>query len=225
MNKKFELIWFKFLSFKGLKDNQSTTLVELMICLVIIATIVLSLFSLETFSHSQVISADRRSKVQNTLAYCLEHMSKYVEQAGGNNNIGYPAIALYPAAGAKTGFQVRVDFNNPRTPAIPSDDAVVYYSLNSSLHTITTACSGTCGSFISEVLTRKIVGGFNNSVPASISANPTMATDGFFVVVDPLGNYVDIGLIGRYDPEEATSTINPQIGMKTRLICNNSSTN
>lgn len=193
-----------------------------MVSIAVVGTMVLSFYSLETYSHQQVISADRRTKVQNSLSFCMEHMTKYVQQAGGNNNINYPAITLYPvASGTKTGFQIRVDFNSPQTPADFSDDALVYYTLAG--NTLSTGCTGTCGTFLSEDLSSKIVANFNNSVL------PDSPTDGFYVVVDSSGNFVDVGLVGRYTPAEvttpATRLTNPQVAMKTRLICNNSSTN
>ena len=221
MNKRTGLTGFEFLGFKRLGNIKCTTLVELLIAIMVVAIMVLSFYSLETFSHSQVMNADRRSKVQNNLSYCLEHMSKYVQQAVGNKD--NPAITLYPTTpGAKTGFQIRVDFNDPQTPANLTDDALVYYTLSG--NTLSTGCTGTtCGSLVAEALSNKIVANFNNSV---LPASPT---DGFYVVVDPLGNFVDVGLVGRYYPDRvstpATRLTNPQVAIKTRLICNNSSTN
>jgi Tfp pilus assembly protein PilE len=222
MNQRTVLIWFKFLGFKSRKNIKSVSLVELIICIVIMGIMFLSFYSFEEFSNKQVLNSDRRTKVQNSLAYCLEYMGKYVQQAGGNINISYPAITLYPAVGMpKTGFQLRVDFNNPQTPENFADDALVYYTLAG--NTLSTGCTGSCGSFAAEALSTKIVANFTNAL---LPANPP---NGFYVVVDPLGNSVDIGLVGRYYPLQvptaATRLTNPQIAMKTRLVCNNSSTN
>ncbi len=177
----------------------------------------LSFFSLQNYSHKQVLNADRRVKVQSSLAYCLEHMAKYVQKGVGNAS--NPAITLYPG-GTNTGFQVRVDFNNPQTPLDFSDDGLVYYSLSG--NTLSTSCTGTCGFYSLETLSSKIVANFNEGLL------PTDPTDGFYVVVDPKGNFVDIGLVGRYDPTQVptaeTRLTNPQVAIKTRLICNNSST-
>jgi len=214
------------LGFKQPGNIKSVTLVELMISVIVVAIMVLSFYSLETYGHLQVISADRRVKVQNSLVYCLEYMSKYVQQAGGNINTSYPAITLYPTApGQKTGFQIRVDLNNPQTPSNFADDALIYYTLFGI--TLRTGCTGTCGSFIAEELSTKIVPNFNNSILPVIPLYG--ASDGFYVVVDALGNFVDIGLVGRYYPTQvptlATRFTNPQVELKTRLICNNSSSN
>lgn len=203
----------------SLNTAKSITLIELLISIIIVTMMVLSFYGLETFSHGQVINSERRAKVQNQLAYVLEHMSKYVQQAGGN--INYPAITLYPTLGAKTGFQIQVDLNPTQTPSDFSDDALVYYTLSG--NTLSTGCTargtGTCGTFSSEVLINRIVANFNNGV---LPANPS---DGFYVLIDSLGNLVDIGLVGRYDPSSPVSSTNPQVEMKTRVICNNCSAN
>ncbi|HNW40043.1 MAG TPA: hypothetical protein PL125_04510 [Candidatus Omnitrophota bacterium] len=219
MNKIVRMIWFKHLIFNNLKNIKAVSLSELIISMLIVGSMVLSFYSLETYSHKQVVSADRRAKVQNSLTLSLEHMSKYVQQ--GTGNINFPAIKLYPASATKTGFQVRVDLNDPQTPDDLSDDAIVYYTLSG--NTLSVGCTGTCGSVVAEDLSNKIVANFNNSVM------PAAPTDGFYVSVDALGNSVDIGLLGRYTPGETptaeTKLSNPQVAMKTKLITNNSSTN
>ncbi|MCX5694522.1 MAG: hypothetical protein NT014_05315, partial [Candidatus Omnitrophica bacterium] len=199
----------KFLAIFGLNNTKSVSLIELMVSIIVVGTMVLSFYSLETYSHQQVMGADRRTKVQNSLTFCLEHMSKYVQQAGGNNSKGYPAIALYPTScsGATcTGFQARVDLNSTgQTPSDFSDDALVYYTLPVGSNTLSTGCTpqgtGDCGTFLSESLSGRIVAGFDNSSPANISADPTVATEGFFVLIDSSGSYADVGLVGRYDPD------------------------
>ena len=242
MNTRTKLIWFRLLDFKGLKNIKSISLIELLICIMVLATMVLSFHSLETYGHTQVMSADRRTKVQNSLAYCLEHMSKYVQQANGNKNS--PPIKLYPDVAPYTGFQVRFDCGaqwvtgNPLTPQTSSDlsdDVWIYYTLNSATHELSAGCSGAnCGKCspehsvpaTPEILSKKIVANFNNSVL------PVSPADGFYAVVnaDPLvGNFVDVGLVGRYYPDQpstaATRSTNPQVAIKTRLNCSNSSTN
>jgi len=201
-----------------LNTTKSLTLIELLISLLVVTIMVLSFYSLETFSHGQVINSERRIKVQNQLAYVLEHMSKYVQQASGNKN--NPAIVL-----TLSGFQVRVDFRSPQVPSDLNNGAWVSYSLDSNFHTLSTNCSaygatGTCGSFISETLTDKIIGNF-----VANAIMPNNPTNGFYVKVDPLGNLVDIGLVGRYDTSQPPALRNPQVETKTRVICSNSSTN
>lgn len=209
-----------------LNITKSITLIELLVSIIIVTMMVLSFYGLETFSHGQVINSERRAKVQNQLAYVLEHMSKYVQQANGY--MGDPANPKPAIVLTASGFQVRYDCNTAQTPSDLTDDVWVYYTLNSAKHELSAGCSGlNCASCSpdrpvppvspGEVLSNKIIGNFNNSI---LPVNPT---DGFYVQVDPLGNFVDIGLVGRYDNSSSTSLTNPQVEMKTRIICNNSS--
>lgn len=205
---------------------KSLTLIELLVSIIIVSMIVLSFYSLETFSHGQMINSERRAKVQNQLAYALEHMSKYVQQANGDRN--NPPIKLYPDLGVKTGFQIRYDCNATQTPSDLTNDVWIYYTLSG--NTLSAVCSGAnCGScssdrpvppvFPGEVLSNKIIANFDNSI---MPANPTK---GFYVQVDSLGNLVDVGLVGRYDTSSLPSLSNPQVEMKSKIICNNSSAN
>ncbi|MCX5669038.1 MAG: prepilin-type N-terminal cleavage/methylation domain-containing protein [Candidatus Omnitrophica bacterium] len=226
MNKSTELTWFKLWGFKRYRYNKSVTLIELLISMVIVGIMVLSFYSLETFGHQQVMSVGRRAKVQNNLAYALEHIGKYVQQANGD--LSRKAIQYYPGPGAAgaTGFSVYIDLRssddatNRLTPSVFTDDGRIDYTLSTNTLTATcTANGGTCP-FTTEIVTDKIIAGVVGG-----STLPASPTSGFYVLVDPLGNYVDIGLVGRYTPTAASARLtNPQIAMKTRLICNNAPT-
>lgn len=225
MNKKTGFSQFNNLSFKFFKNIKSVSLVELLISMVVVATMVLSFYSLETYGHQQVINADRRAKVQNSLVYALEHMSKYVQQANGDKNSP-------PIQATASGFRVRVDLRDSpnQTPADLNDDVWISYSLSG--NTLGTSCApigaGSCANFVTEPsLSSKIVANFNSTgVPATFPGNPT---DGFYVSVDPSGNFVDIGLVGRWIPTQTptaeTRLTNPQVAMRTKLICNSTSIN
>ncbi|TAM36200.1 hypothetical protein EPN54_05760 [bacterium] len=123
------------------------------------------------------------------------------------------------------GFQVRVDFNSTQTPSNFADDAWVSYSF-SATNTLSTACTpesgGTCGSFTGEALSNRIVSGF---ISGTMPNNPT---NGFYVSIDPSGNMVEVGLVGRYNPSQSPTTavmrlLNPQVEMKAKILCNNAS--
>jgi type II secretory pathway pseudopilin PulG len=204
------------------ENIKSLTLIELLVSIIILSIMVLTIYGIYTFSQSQVLNADRRTKVQNELSYALEHMSKYVQQANGS--LSRNAIQYVGA----TGFRVYIDLNPTQTPSVSSDDGWIDYTLSSNTLTATcTANGGTCP-FVTENLTDKIIAGV---VVDTIM--PNSPTSGFYIKIgsltDTLGTFVDIGLVGRYYPTVATSLAtrfrNPQVEMKTKLICNNSSTN
>lgn len=211
---------FSFFS-KRLNGIKSITLIELLISIIIVSIMVLSFYSLEEYSHSQTVYSLRRSKVQDDLNYALEFISKYVQQANGTkNDPGIEPIG--------SGFRVRVDLHaGPlQTPSDTSDDGWISYSLSG--NTLSASCSGTCGSFVAEDLSSRIIPGFSNTVmPDPMPSSPAA---GFYVRIDPdssgMSNVVEVGLVGRYDPATAVQiTTNPQVGMKSRLICNSCSTN
>ncbi len=206
-------------SFKRATSIKSITLLELLIGLVIVSIIVLSFSSFETYTHSRVIFSDRRAKVQNDLNYALEHMSKYISQSNGTG--ADPGIKVIGSV-----FNVRVDFNSPHTPSDSSDDAWISYTLAGNPLKLTASCSSSnnsCPSLFPEDLSSRIISGFSNTLM------PEPPVNGFYVKVDPdssgMSNVVEIGLAGRYDISSSGSISNPQVGMKTRLICNSCSTN
>lgn len=207
---------------------ESLTLMELLVSIVIISIMVLTIYGIYTFTQTQVLNADRRTKVQNELSYALEHMSKYVQQANGS--LSRNAIQYYPdplSPGTATGFRVYLDFRNPQTPSDFTDDGWIDYTL--SLNTLTATCTangGTCP-FTTDNLTGRIITGVVGD-----TIMPNSPTSGFYIKIgsltDTQGSFVDIGLVGRYSPTVATSiatrSTNPQVEMKTKMICHDCST-
>lgn len=215
MHKKKEFAGVILRDFIGAQGVKSFTLIELLVSMVIVTLMVVGFYSFEIYSNTQVLDTNRRVKVQSDLVYIVEHMSRYIQQANGDEN--NPPIILYPTVGVKRGFQVRYDCNVVQTPSDLTDDVWVYYALVG--NNLSVGCSGICSSVPAEVLSSKIVMGFNNSI---MPVNPT---DGFYVSVDALGNLVNIGLVGRYDPSRPVSGryVNPQVTIKTKVICNSAS--
>lgn len=203
------------------KNKRAVTLVELIVSIVIVSIMVLTVYSIYSYSQGQVLNAERRTKVQNELGFAMEHMSKYVQQANGDTL--NPPIKLYPNAVTPTGFQARVDFNDPQTPSDLTDDAWVSYTL--STNTLSTACTpeaaGTCGSFVNETLSDKVIANF---ISGTMPNNPA---NGFYVSIDASGNIAEVGLVGRFKPTEAVTTatrlLNPQVELKAKMLSNSAS--
>jgi len=185
------------------KPLRSFTLIELLIVLIILFIMVFTFYTLENYGHSQLMRAQRRTKVQNELALATEHMSKYVQQTTGN--INNPGIVTTGA-----NLQVRVDFN--QTPGNLVDDGWVNYALDTvDPHVLKVDCIGAACSFgtghgeTAEELSNKIVN---------------------FVVTINNVNSVDIDLRGRYNPAATVDNYkNPEVEMNTQVICNSQSTN
>lgn len=78
-------------------SDKSVTLIELLVAVSILGLLVIGLSNIDTFSHFQVISSDRRAKLQHDAAYVLEHMSKNVARGIGNEKIN----------GAETVIQIK----------------------------------------------------------------------------------------------------------------------
>lgn len=64
-----------------------TTLIEVIIAVVLMSIIVLGLGSINIFSHFHVTNSERRAKLQNDASQILEHMSKEISRAIGNELI------------------------------------------------------------------------------------------------------------------------------------------
>jgi len=200
---------------RPLNISKAITMIELIVSMLIVSIVVLSFYSMQTFSHGQVVNSERRSKIQNELTYAIEHMSKYVHQAVGNMN-------NHAIVSTAAGFKVRVDLGIPQTPSSLVDTWITY---TLSGNTLSVACSGSVNCpFVTEELSNRIIDNF-----VADTLMPINPANGFYVKVDPLGALVDIGLVGRYNPLIAysalTKSTNPQVEIKTKVICSNCSVN
>ncbi|MDD5690964.1 MAG: hypothetical protein PHC37_04640 [Candidatus Omnitrophica bacterium] len=199
-------------------------LIELIVAIVLMSLVLLGFFSIELFSRHHVISTDRRAKVQNEISYAIEHMGKYVQRANGN--LTRRAIQYYPgpsSAGA-TGFRVYVDLHNPQTSSNFADDGWIDYTLSS--NTLIATCTpngGSCPFTTPENLTSPSPYGKILSGVVADNTMPQTPSNGFYIRITNQGTAVDVGLAGRYNPALADTPENPQISMKTRLVCPSSS--
>jgi len=58
--------------------KRGTTMLELVIAMVIIGMVIFGFYSIQQFSDYQVVSANRKSQLQNEASLVLEHMAKYL---------------------------------------------------------------------------------------------------------------------------------------------------
>lgn len=176
---------------------KAVTLVELLIAVVLISLIALGFSSIDIFSRHHVISADRRAKLQNELAYALEDIQKNVSQGVGNYND--PSLVQLA-----NGFQVRTDINSPATPQDLSDDTWISYTLSG--NQLSSSSSGVLASHI-----------LSGVAFASLPSDPNAINNGFYILFSDNNTVVEVGLASRWRPNEALSVDNPQASMKSRL--------
>jgi prepilin-type N-terminal cleavage/methylation domain-containing protein len=65
-------------------DKKAVTLIELLISIVIFGLVVVGFMGIETFSRDQLISTERRSRLQNEAMLVLSHMNKQLMNAIGD---------------------------------------------------------------------------------------------------------------------------------------------
>lgn len=66
-------------------NNRAITLIELIISIILMGMVMLGFYGIDIFSHQQLISVDKRSRVQNEAIFTLSHMSKHLLTAIGDN--------------------------------------------------------------------------------------------------------------------------------------------
>jgi hypothetical protein len=195
------------------KPDSGISLIELIIAVILVTVVILGIMSIDNFGRYHLITSDRRARLQSEVSYTLEHMHKYIVQGSGNSM--YPPIERLAA---NNGFRVRVDRNNPATPSDLTDDTWVSYTLGSgaSSNTLTCTLRNTTGPVIStEILATRVLAG------VAYGIMPSPAVSGFNINITdpgPNGSAVEIGLVSRWDPANASSSDNPQVEMKTKIL-------
>lgn len=70
-----------------MKNNNSMTLIELLIASVLLSFVIFGLLGIEVFSRHHLVTAERRAQTQNEVSHVLEHISKNATRAIGNERI------------------------------------------------------------------------------------------------------------------------------------------
>jgi hypothetical protein len=213
------------------KPLRAITLLELVIVSILLVMVVMAVWSIDSYSRHHVLTADRRTRLQNEVSYILEHIHKYVFLGVGN--VSSPAIVY----NAGSGFTVsHVDLNY--TPANLSDDLQIQYLLNpnntiscfcTQLDGSSPPCPADCPVAPGEELCRQhiLANVTNSTMPQEPS---TGYTSGFYINITdgptttpPSGTTIEVGLVARWDPTTAKSVDNPQVEMKTRVYATGAS--
>ncbi|MEI6631959.1 MAG: prepilin-type N-terminal cleavage/methylation domain-containing protein [bacterium] len=186
------------------QNIKSFTILELLISIIILSILVVVFAAIELFSHTHVLTVDRRAKVQNDLAYIMEHSTKQIAKAIGNAQINSndivkigpidgddtEAIVFYTDAN-KDGIR-NDDAENPspwkayrlRMPILePEGNYRLWWCPSCSDSTCVT-CDPSWGT-LENILSKRVTDVIYNYNPAN--------------------NYVDITIQGCWDPEKVTT--------------------
>ncbi|MCX5710315.1 MAG: hypothetical protein NT088_06330 [Candidatus Omnitrophica bacterium] len=202
------------------KGKKSVTLVELLIAISLIFLVVMGISSMEVFSRQHLIGSSRRSLLQNELSSALEHISKNIARATGNQS----AAGNQPIQLLANGFSVRVD--TKQTMQDLSDDLVFSYTSTldptTGSYTLSCKCVGSdCPADI--VLSSHLRPNVTNGVMTDSIAPDALSGLYIDLPAEDKGTTAEIGLVARYYPDKAISSNNPQIQMKSRMHTSNAS--
>lgn len=216
------------------KRIRSVTLIELLIAISLLSVVVLVLSSIDFFSRHHVISSDRRAKLQNEASFVLEHMSKEIIRAIGNERInGQNSVVMIGIIGGNA-ISVYIDANQNGRRDLPNDRWIAYrftgvvaadnYQVQYCPQCIAgganpcNTCLPAWGTITENTLSRRII---NFQVDKPMVAPPVNNTLS--------GNYIEIVLTACWDPDgipNACGTVdNPDVVMRTRIFMPSVSTN
>ena len=197
------------------------------VALMVLSILVIVFAAIDLFTQGQVLTIDRRSKVQNELAYILEHSAKQISKAIGNTKIdrsssdGDQIIKTDPILGdTAIEFYAENNYNGVRDNSGATPDNWMAYRLRPS-----TADPAT-ESYQLWYCPSCATSGCLDCTPAWGTADNILGkkVKGVTYAYDPAGNYVDISITGCWDPsgsatnvECGTSDRNPSTSMSTRI--------
>lgn len=191
-------------------SRKSVTLVELIIAVSILALIILAINNIDVFSRQNLVSADRRAKLQNDVSFVLDHITKNLSKAIGNELVSGDNSVIDNDTANVLEFFIDHNNNGIRDGVSLTDDRLVKYTLDPNTHQfsfcdyspISGACAGT-----SEILARNITG---------------FTVEGIFDASGRLtGNYLTITVSACYNPDGSVACgnkDNPSVTMKTTVI-------
>lgn len=192
---------------------------ELIISLVLVTMIILGVTSIQTFSRNHVITADRRARLQNQLYYLLEHMSKNLSRAIGNEIIDGANSVIDindPTGAAGETYRIKAyidDGNGRRNASIPSEDYwIAYRYIASGANQYQVQYCGKCASKLCDICS--FLGGWETIADNIISFVPTKPVNPLGILTD---NFVAIDVKGRHDATKVIAIDNPEISMSNRI--------
>lgn len=188
---------------------KSVTLIELLTAIILVSIVVIGIVSIELFSRYQVLSSDRRVKLQNEVSLALEHMTKHISLAIGNT-VSNPAMRVYAD---NKGIRVRVD-SNQNGMADAADTWIAYRHED-------------IGSPATDSEIRYYDNAGDTEAPAgpyqSIARKIVISSNGLEFVVT--NRVIEAKVVCRFNPAQSVSVENPEVTMRTKIDMASVSTN
>ncbi|MDO8662299.1 MAG: hypothetical protein Q7K98_03660 [Candidatus Omnitrophota bacterium] len=202
------------------KPLKSVTLIELIIAIILLAVIILGVNNIGIFSRYQVVSSDRRAKLQNDVSRCLEHMTKYLSTAIGNEEVplGEDTVVYFKENSPRTILSVFTDANSNGLIDSGGADYWIGYKFDDSTHKFTYCSQCQNRACVACSVTEDALA--NNITAFSASKSGTPAND------FSKGNYINLGLTACWDPAGSCNTPdNPSVTMSTSISLPSVATN
>ncbi|MDD5594848.1 MAG: prepilin-type N-terminal cleavage/methylation domain-containing protein [Candidatus Omnitrophica bacterium] len=201
--------------------EKALTLIELLIAIILLSVISLGFTSISLFTNFQTITSDRRAKLQNTASLILEHMSKNIANAIGNETTdGVNMVVNTAPIGADEAVRVFIDVpdttagaaaNTPNGRRDALDHWIAYRRDGNQLQfcpactdSSCTACNPAWGTQINNLS--------NSNSFVSLTVTKPVKADGSLS-----DNYIDVVLVCRWNPANAVAVDNPEINMRNRI--------
>ncbi|MCM8801492.1 MAG: hypothetical protein NC912_05775 [Candidatus Omnitrophica bacterium] len=194
-------------------SEDSLSLIELIIAVSLLLFCTLAVTNLDIFSRYQVITSDKRIKVQNELSYALEHMQLQISRAIGNSTLD--SIVDTSAISGDLGVKVYIDagkWDGTIQDYLPGDGV----RATDNDHWIGYRFTGATGNSPYQLWYYHFCANANcagNSSPATVIAKNITS----FIVSGLIDNYINVALTGRWDATQNVSVDNPEITMRIRI--------
>jgi hypothetical protein len=186
----------------GMSPNKlhAITLIELLIALVLLSMIILGIANIEIFCKHVFMGADRKTKVSNEVTYVVEHMSKHIGMAVGDDS--QPPVDTLAPLGCTNATLVWTDYDPSGIPNGVRDninDRQIMYCFNDAAHSVAYYSNYTSMALPGpvEVLARNIY-----------SMNATV-----------IRNAVELTVTGCWNASSSCGTVdNPRVTLQTRIV-------
>lgn len=214
------------------KRISGLTLIELLISIVLLSIIVMGFSNIDLFIQNNVISATRRSQLQNEVSFVLNHMEKHITggstigSGGAIGTVTQPPIAnaLPNAIAGDNSIIVTVDSNNNGQRDGPGVDNQIAYRYRPASHEIWYYPVYVNPASAHETLAQgRIMPDFGNVAGAANSYaqyNPLAV---------PLNNWIEVQITACWDPAAVVAPCgdprNPSVTMRSRIKMPSVSTN